>query len=143
LVVMSLNEDATHGAAKGQYTPLASVAANDQALGRIVQGVTRSRFWPSTAIFVIESDARDGPDHVDAHRTVGLIASPYASHHAVDNTLYSTASFLRTIELILGLPPMTQYDAHATPLLNTFILQPDLAPYKAIPARVGLETRNP
>lgn len=143
LVVMSLTEDATQGATPGKYTPLASIAANDQALGRIVQGMTRSRFWPSTAIFVIEADARDGPDHVDAHRTVGLVASPYVKRQAVDSALYTTASFLRTIEIILGLPPMSQYDAHAAPLLGVFTPQPTLGGYQAIPARVGLDARNP
>ena len=143
LIVMSLAEDATQGAAPGRYTPLVSIAANDQALGRIVQGVTRSRFWPSTAIFVIEASPQDGPDHVDAHRTVGLVLSPYVNRHAVDHTQYTTASFLRTIEIILDLPPMSQFDARAVPLLSVFTPQPTLTDYKAIPAHVNLDTRNP
>ncbi len=143
LVVMSLPEDATAGAAPGRFTPLASVAANDDALGRIVQGMTRSRFWPSAAIFVIEADPRDGPDHVDAHRTVGFVLSPYVKRHAVDSTLYTTASFLRTIEMLLDLPPLSQYDAHAAPLLDVFTAKPDDGGYEALPARVSRNTRNP
>ena len=82
--------------------------------------MSHSRFWGSTAIFVIEDDAQAGPDHVDAHRTAGLVISPYVRRHSVDHTLYTTASFIRTMELALGLPPMTQYDAGATPLFHSF-----------------------
>ena len=81
------------------------VADNDLALGRIVEAVTRSRYWKETAIFVLEADAQNGPDHVDSHRLIALVISPYARRGAVDSTMYSTVSVLRTIELILGLPP--------------------------------------
>jgi YVTN family beta-propeller protein len=143
LVVMSLDEDATQGAEPGKYSPLAHIAANDEALGRVVQGMTRSRFWPSTAIFVIERDARDGPDHVDAHRTVGLVISPFIQRHTIDSTLYTTASFLRTIEMILGLPPMTDYDAHAASLLGCFTLQPTMTKYNMTAPRVDIEAKTP
>lgn len=143
LVVMSLGEDATHGTKSGEYTPLACIANNDQALGRIVQGITHSRFWPSTAIFVIEASADGGPDHVDARRTVGLVISPYVKRNSIDRTHYTTASFLRTIELALHLPPMTQFDEHATPLLGLFTDKTDLGEYKLARTKVNLEARNP
>ncbi len=106
-------------------------------------GISHSRFWKDTAIFVIEDDAQNGPDHVDAHRTVGLVLSPYVKRGQVDSTQYSTASFVRTMEMILHLPPMTQYDRNATPLLNCFTSQPDLTAYADIGPRVNLEARNP
>ena len=142
-MVMSLGEDHTSGLKAGAFTPVAAVASNDQALGQIVEGVSHSRVWDSTAIFVIEDDAQDGPDHVDAHRTVGLVLSPYVKRRSVDSTQYTTASFVRTIELILGLPPMTQFDRAATPLLGCFTDRPDLTAYTNIGPRVDLEAKNP
>jgi len=94
------------------------------------------------AIFVIEDDAQNGPDHVDAHRTVALVASPYTRRRAVDSTFYSTCSLLKTMELVLGLPPMSQYDAAATPLYNSFTSRPDFTGYICRPARIDLNTRN-
>ena len=117
---MSLGENHTHGTTPGTFTPDACVGSNDLGLGRIVEAATRSRFWKEMAIFVIEDDAQNGPDHVDAHRTVGLVISPYCKRGVVDSTLYTTASMIRTMELILGLPPLTQYDAGATPMFNCF-----------------------
>ncbi|MCW3095535.1 MAG: beta-propeller repeat-containing protein [Chthonomonadaceae bacterium] len=140
--VMSLGEDHTQGTTAGKYTPMAHVAANDQALGQIVEAVSHSRFWLETAIFVIEDDAQSGPDHVDAHRTLGLVISPYVRRGIVDSTFYTTASFVRTMELMLGLPPMTQYDAAATPLTAAFMRKPDLTPYRNLSPRVDLEARN-
>src|SRR5205807_7645083 len=105
LIIMSLGEDHTTGTTPGTFTPQACVASNDVALGRLVEAVTKSKYWPETAIFVIEDDAQNGPDHVDAHRTVGLVISPYTKRRYVDSTQYSTVSMIRTIELILGLPP--------------------------------------
>ena len=118
--IMSLGEDHTRGTRAGAFTPNASVASNDIGLGRIVAAASRSRFWKEMAIFVIEDDAQNGPDHVDAHRTAGLVISPYCKRGVVDSTLYTTASMVRTMELILGLPPLTQYDAGATPMFNCF-----------------------
>ena len=142
-MVAWLPEDHTAGLKPGAFTPVAAVASNDQALGQIVEGVSHSRFWRDTAIFVIEDDAQNGPDHVDAHRTVGLVLSPYVKRHAVDSTQYTTASLVRTMEMILGLPPMTQFDRNATPLLGCFTAQPDLTAYANIGPKVDLEARNP
>ena len=141
--VMSLGEDHTQGLKAGKYTPVAHVAANDQALGQIVEGISKSRFWKDTAIFVIEDDAQNGPDHVDAHRTVGLVISPYVKRGAKDSTQYTTASMVRTMELILGLPPMTQYDQNATPLLTCFTPSADMTAYANLKPLVDLEARNP
>lgn len=142
LMVMSLPEDHTQGLQAGAYTPTANVGENDQALGKIVDAVSHSKFWKDTAIFVIEDDAQNGPDHVDSHRTVGLVISPYI-RQGVDSTMYSQASFVHTMELILGLPPMTQYDQNATPLYNSFGIQPRLEAYDLLPAGVDVEARNP
>lgn len=142
-MVMSLGEDHTHGLTPGTFTPVAEVASNDQALGQIVEAVSHSRFWNETAIFVIEDDAQNGPDHVDAHRTVGLVISPWVKRGIVDSTMYTTSSFVRTMELILGLPPMTQFDTAATPLYFSFTNQPVFDPIDAVPAQVNLLSRNP
>jgi YVTN family beta-propeller protein len=141
-MIMSLGEDHTQGTRPGAPTPEACVASNDLALGRLVEGVSHSRSWPQTAIFVIEDDAQNGPDHVDAHRTVGLVISPYTRRHFVDSAQYSTVSLLRTIELILGLPPLSQYDAAAHPMFATFTDKPDLAPYQHDPAQIDLKAVN-
>ncbi len=113
---MSLGEDHTSGTKPGTFTPQACVASNDVALGRLVDAVSRSKYWPKIAIFVIEDDAQNGPDHVDAHRTVGLVISPYVKRKSLDSTQYTTVSMIRTIELILGLEPLSQFDAAARPM---------------------------
>jgi YVTN family beta-propeller protein len=141
-IVMSLGEDHTTGTTPGTYTPQACVASNDLALGRLVEAVSRSRYWKETAIFVIEDDAQNGPDHVDAHRTVGLVISPYTKRHAVDRTQYSTVSMIRTMELILGLPPLSQYDAAARPMYACFTHKADFTPYTHEAARIDLATKN-
>lgn len=142
LQVVQLCRDHTAGTRNGQNTPTAMLADNDLALGRVVEAVSHSRFWADTAIFVLEDDAQNGPDHVDAHRMPALVISPWTKRHAVDSTLYSTTSMLRTIELILGLQPMSQFDAAAVPLWAAFSDQPDAAPYAARPARVDLKAVN-
>ncbi len=142
-MVMSLGENHTNGTRPGSFTPKACVAANDVAVGKIVEACSQSRFWKEMAIFVIEDDAQNGPDHVDAHRTAALVISPYAQRRALDSTFYTTVSMLRTMELILGLPPMSQYDAAATPMYASFTSQPDFAAYKSLPARIDLTARNP
>jgi YVTN family beta-propeller protein len=141
-IVMSLGEDHTFGTKPGEHTPQACVASNDLALGRLVEAVSRSKLWPRTAIFVIEDDAQNGPDHVDAHRTVGLVISPYTKRHHVDSTQYSTVSLIRTMELILGLPPLSQYDAAARPMFASFTDKADLRPYTREPARIDLNAVN-
>jgi hypothetical protein len=142
-IVMSLGEDHTTGTTPGTFTPEACVASNDLALGRLVEAVSRSKYWPRIAIFVIEDDAQNGPDHVDAHRTVGLVISPFARRHSVDSTQYSTVSMLRTIELILGLPPLSQYDAAARPMFASFTEHPNLTPIHHEVARIDLNATNP
>jgi YVTN family beta-propeller protein len=140
--IMSLGEDHTRGTAPGQFTPDASVASNDLGLGRIVEAASHSRFWNEMAIFIIEDDAQNGPDHVDAHRTVGLVVSPYCKRGVVDSTLYTTASMVRTMELILGLPPMTQYDAGATPMFNCFQKTPQAVAYASLTPLVDMMAKN-
>jgi DNA-binding beta-propeller fold protein YncE len=142
LNIFHLGGDHTEGTRPGARTPRAMVAENDVALGRLVEAVSRSRFWRESAIFVLEDDAQNGPDHVDAHRSVLLVASPWVRRGAVDSTLYTTSGVLRTIELLFGLPPMSQYDAAATPLFAAFSAKPDPAPYSVRPARVDVRERN-
>jgi YVTN family beta-propeller protein len=142
LQIMRLPNDHTHGSSSGWPTPAAYVADNDLALGRVVEAVSRSKFWSQTAMFVVEDDAQNGPDHVDAHRTTAYVFSPYAKHGTVDSTMYSTSSMLRTMELILGLKPMSQYDAAAAPMFNSFQATADLTPYEAVPANVDLNEKN-
>jgi len=119
------------------------IAENDHALGRFVEAISKSRYWKESAIFVLEDDAQNGPDHVDAHRSLGLVISPYTQRGGeVDSTLYTTSGFLRTMELILGLEPLSQYDAAATPLYNAFALNPRLGSYQALPPRVDVNEMN-
>ncbi|HKD19489.1 MAG TPA: bifunctional YncE family protein/alkaline phosphatase family protein [Thermoanaerobaculia bacterium] len=140
--IFHLGDDHTAGTRAGFPTPTAMIAENDAALGRIVDAISHSRYWKESAIFVLEDDAQNGPDHVDAHRSVALVASPWTRRGAVDSTLYTTSAMLRTIELILGLPPMSQYDAAATPMYRSFQSKPDLRPFDARPARVPTDERN-
>jgi DNA-binding beta-propeller fold protein YncE len=140
---MSLGENHTQGTTPGAYTPKAQVASNDLAVGKMVEAITKSKVWPSFAIFIIEDDAQNGPDHVDSHRTAGLVISPYVKRKVVDSEMYSTVSMLRTVELLLGLPPMTQHDAAAAPMVNSFMAKPDLSGFTALPAQIDLLTMNP
>ncbi|HEX4164069.1 MAG TPA: beta-propeller fold lactonase family protein [Bryobacteraceae bacterium] len=141
-IVMSLPENHTMGTKPGAFTPVAMVASNDQAVGMLVDRVSHSKYWPTTAIFIIEDDAQDGPDHVDARRTAGLVISPYVKRGLVDSTMYSTSSMVRSMELLLGLPPMSQYDAAAMPLYASFGTDSNLTAFTMIPPRVDLNTRN-
>ena len=141
-MVMSLPEDHTAGTTPGRFTPVAMVANNDYAVGMIVDRVTHSRYWPETAIFIIEDDAQDGPDHVDARRTTGYVVSPYIKRQTVDSTLYTTSSMLRTMELLLGLPPMSQYDAAANPMYSSFSDTPDLTPFVHVKPQVDVDQKN-
>jgi hypothetical protein len=141
-IVMSLGENHTRGTTPGACTPAACVANNDWAVGQLVDRVSHSRYWPQTAIFVIEDDAQNGPDHVDARRTIGLVISPYTKRKAVDSTLYTTSSMLRTMELLLGLPPMTQYDAAAMPMYASFDTKPDLTAYTHVAPQMDVDAKN-
>jgi YVTN family beta-propeller protein len=143
LVVMRLPNDHTSGTKPGSPTVQAAVGDNDLALGLVVEGLSKSRFWNQMAIFVVEDDAQNGSDHVDAHRTVALAISPFIKRHSVDSTLYSTSSMLRTIELILGLEPMSQFDAAARPMYASFTREPDAKPFLHCPPGVDLQARNP
>lgn len=140
--LVRLPNDHTAGTKPGMPTPKAMVADNDLALGRIVEAVSHSKYWKDTAIFVTEDDAQNGSDHVDAHRTVALLISPYTQTGSVDSTFYTTTSMLRTMELILGVPAMTQFDAAATPMINAFTNKPNTQPYKAIMPKQPLDELN-
>src|SRR5581483_10802588 len=111
--------------------------------GMIVDAVSHSSLWPSTAIFVIEDDAQNGPDHVDSHRAPVWVISPYTRRGIVDSTMYNQASVLRTMELILGLRPMTHFDAAARPMFGSFSEQPDTRPYTLLQPKTSLTERNP
>lgn len=142
LIVLRLGNDHTSGTRPGGLTPTAMVADNDQAVGKVVEGLTKSKFWKNLAIFMVEDDAQNGSDHVDAHRTTALVVSPYTKRKHLDSTLYTTSSMLRTMELILGLDPMSQFDAAAMPMFNSFNDKPDLTGYKLRAPGVDLNERN-
>lgn len=143
LSTIRISDDHTSGQAKGQYTPIAAVADNDLAVGRIVEHLSQSPLWTESVVFILEDDAQDGPDHVDAHRSPAYVVGPYVKRNTVVHTMYSTSGMLRTMELILGLPPMSQYDAGALPLYACFTTKPNMAPYMLIPAKVDINERNP
>ncbi len=143
LLLVRLGNDHTSGTSAGKIAPLSAFADNDYALGMIVEALSRSRFWPKMAIFVLEDDAQNGPDHVDSHRSIAFVISPYAKRRFVDHTMYNTTSVLRSMELILGLRPMTHFDAAARPMASAFQATPDLKPYTAEKPRRSLEERNP
>jgi hypothetical protein len=123
-------------------TPRAMIGENDYALGRLVNAVSSSVYWKDSAIFVLEDDSQNGPDHVDSHRSVLLVASPYAQRGLVDHTFYTTTGVLRTIELVLGLEPMSEYDAAATPMYNAFQPTPNLSAYAQIQPNVAFNEMN-
>jgi YVTN family beta-propeller protein len=143
LVIVCLPNDHTSGTSEGSPTPAATVADNDLAFGRIVEALSRSPFWPEMAILAIEDDPQNGFDHVSGYRTTAYVASPYAKRGAVVSTQYNTTSLLRTIEQILGLPPMNQFDASAVPMWDAFTDTPDLRPFSAVPANIPLDQMNP
>lgn len=143
LILICLPNDHTSGTSEGSPTPAACVADNDLAFGRIVEGISKSRFWKDTVIFGIEDDPQDGWDHVSGYRTTAYVASPYTKRGAVVSTFYNTVSLLRTIEQILGLPPMNQFDAAAVPMADCFTDQPDFRPFAAVPNEVRLDEMNP
>lgn len=142
LEIIDLPNDHTAGTKQGALTPWAMVAQNDQAVGMIVERISRSRYWKESAVFIIEDDAQSGPDHIDAHRTEALVISPYVRRHAVDHTMYSTTSLVRTMELILGLLPMSQFDASAMPMVNAFTVTPDTSSYALRPPQTDINEKN-
>ena len=143
LVIICLPNDHTSGTSPGYPTPAAAVADNDLAFGQIVEAISHSRFWKETCIFAIEDDPQNGWDHVSGYRTTAYVISPYTRRGAVVSTQYNQTSILRTIELILGLPPMNQMDAAATPMFDCFSDTPDFTPYTAVPNNVPLDQMNP
>ncbi len=142
LSVIWLPDDHTSGAQSSAPTPSAQVADNDLALGRIMDSLSHSPYWKDTAVFITEDDAQNGVDHVDGHRTVGIVASAYNKQGIVDSTLYNQTSMVRTIEQILGLPPMNQFDLTAPLMTTLFADAPEFAPYTAIPNQIPLDTLN-
>ncbi len=143
LTTIRISNDHTEGMRAGKKSPYAHVADNDLAVGMFVDHISKSPIWKESAIFILEDDAQNGPDHVDAHRSPAYLISPYVKRRAVDHTMYSTSGMIRTIELILGMKPMTQYDAAATPMWRSFSNIPDYTPFDHVDANVNLNERNP
>ncbi|WP_184550596.1 bifunctional YncE family protein/alkaline phosphatase family protein [Mucilaginibacter sp. FT3.2] len=137
-----ISNDHTSGQHKGSISPTAAVGDNDQAIGQFIEHLSKNPIWKESVVFILEDDAQNGPDHVDAHRSPVFVAGPYVKRNTVIHGMYSTSGVLRTIELILGLPPMSQYDAAAMPLYDCFTATPNLTPYITKPAQVDLEQRN-
>jgi hypothetical protein len=142
-MILFLPNDHTGGTRGKGPKPGAQIADNDLALGRVVEAVSRSKFWPETCIFAIEDDPQAGWDHVSGYRTTCYVASPYTKRRQTISTHYNQTSLMRTIELILGLPPMNQLDATATPMFDCFKAQRDLTPFQAVENRVSLTAMNP
>lgn len=143
LTIICLPNDHTSGTDYGRPKPEAQVADNDLAFGRIVEAISRSRFWKDTCILAIEDDPQNGWDHVSGFRTTAYMASPYTKRHQVISSQYNQTSLLRTIELILGLPPMNQMDATATPMRDCFTGAPDFSPWESVTNNIPLDDMNP
>jgi YVTN family beta-propeller protein len=139
---LRLINDHTEGARIGKPTPFAHVADNDLAVGMFVEYLSKSPIWKQSVVLIVEDDAQNGPDHVDAHRSTAYLAGGFVKRNFVDHSMYSTSSLLRTIELILGLPPMSQYDAAALPLFKCFTSVPNTTPFKSVPANIDLNEKN-
>jgi hypothetical protein len=142
LIYLTLPCDHTDGTKPDFPTPRAMVADNDLALGQIVEAVSKSKFWADTCIFVVEDDPQNGYDHVDGHRTVALAISPYTKRKHVDHTAYNQTGMVKTIELMLGLPPMNQLDLSATPMRACFDDKPDLSKYTCMANKIPLDEMN-
>lgn len=143
LTTIRFGNDHTEGMRAGRPTPYAHVADNDLAVGMFINYISKSPIWKECAIFILEDDAQNGPDHVDAHRSTAYVISPYVKRKSVDHTMYSTTGMVRTIELILGMPPMTQYDAAATPMFRSFTSAPDYTTFDHLPSNINLNDKNP
>ncbi|KAJ3072509.1 hypothetical protein HK102_006220 [Quaeritorhiza haematococci] len=143
LVIICLPNDHTSGTSAGSPTPASCMADNDLAFGRIVEALSHSKFWSKMAVFGIEDAPQAGWDHVSGYRTTAYCASPFAKRNAVVGTQYNTTSMIRTIEQILGLPPMNQFDAGATPMFDCFVDEPDLTPFDSVANLVPLDQMNP
>ncbi len=143
LVLLQLPSDHTYGTRPGATSPKAMVADNDYAVGQVVEALSKSRFWKKTAIFIVEDDAQNGVDHVDGHRTLALVVSPYTRRGAVDSTFYSNQSMVKTIELILGLPTLSLFDMIAHDMRASFGTEADVTPYTAVRPAQSLTELNP
>jgi hypothetical protein len=141
LTTIRISNDHTEGMRAGKKTPYAHVADNDLAVGQFVDYISKSPIWKESAIFILEDDAQNGPDHVDAHRSHAYLISPYVKRKSVDHTMYSTTGMIRTIELILGMKPMTQYDAAAVPMWRSFTNKPDFASFDHVQANINLNEK--
>lgn len=141
-ITLRLGNDHTSGTAVNKPTPKAQVADNDWALGMVIEALSKSKFWPKTAVFVLEDDAQNGPDHVDSHRSPAFVLSPYTRGRGIDSSMYNTVSMLRTMGLILGLRPMTIHDAGARPMFAAFQMKPDARPYEAVQPKQSLDELN-
>ena len=139
---LRLGNDHTEGLRIGRPTPYAHVADNDLAVGQLIETLSKSPIWNETAVFILEDDAQNGADHVDAHRSPAYVAGGFVKRNYVDHTAYSTSSMLRTIELILGLSPMSQYDAAAMPMWRSFDSVAKPSDFKAISPNVDLQSKN-
>ena len=138
-----MGNDHTEGMRTGRPTPFAHVADNDLAVGMFIDHLSKSAIWNESVVFILEDDAQNGPDHVDAHRSPAFIVGPHVKRKYVDHTMYTTSGMLRTMELILGLPPMTQYDAAATPMWRSFTNKPDVTTFNHLPSNINLNEINP
>ena len=143
LTIICLPNDHASGTRAGSPTPAACLADNDLAFGRIVEALSHTQFWPKMAIFGIEDDPQAGWDHISGYRTTAYVVSPFARRGEVVSTRYNTTSVLRTIEQILGMPPMNQFDASADPMFDCFTNTPNLKPFQAVPNNVPLDQMNP
>ncbi len=143
LSILTLPTNHTNGTRPGSPTPRAMVADNDLALGRIVEGLSKSRFWPNSLILVVEDDAQDGVDHVDGHRTLALAVGPYVRRGAIDSTHYNHTSMVRTIQDVFGIPPRTRFVASARAMTSVFTPEADLTPYRHLVPKVALDEMNP
>ncbi len=142
LNTLRLINDHTEGMSKGRPTPFAHVADNDLSVGMFIEYLSKSKVWNESVVFILEDDAQNGPDHVDAHRSPAYVVGPYVKRNFVDHTPYTTSSILRTMELILGIAPMSQFDAAATPLWRCFTATPDYTGYTALPSNIDLTEKN-
>jgi len=139
---LRISNDHTSGQKKGKVAPDAAVADNDLAVGRMIEHLSKSPVWKESVVFILEDDAQNGPDHIDAHRSPAYVVGPYVKRNAVIHQMYSTSGMLRTMELILGLPPMSQYDAGALPLYNCFTNTSNVSAYAVKPAMIDIDKRN-
>jgi hypothetical protein len=143
LTIIYLPQDHCSGTNPGQPTPSAMVADNDLAVGRIVDAISHSQFWRKTCIFAIEDDPQSGFDHVDGHRSTCLAISPYTKRGAVVSAFYNQTSVLHTMELMLGCPPMNQFDAMAPAMGAVFTSKADATPYTCVANKIPLDQMNP